>query len=90
MYVNTVILKIFLTDVLFVQEFVFKKHIQQAHSLSPEEYTNNYGSPALSIKLHKCKVGNQMQNYNNIVGKFLRLWCIADFFLPVRQNCGNT
>jgi hypothetical protein len=50
------------------QEFVFKKHIQQAHSLSPEEYTNNYGSPAVQLKLHNCKVTRQ--RFASCVGLF--------------------
>ena len=39
-----------------LQEFVFKKHIQLTHSMSTEEYHNNFGSPAVSLQLHSCKV----------------------------------
>merc|ERR1712228_256824 len=43
----------------YPEEFMFKKHIMTAHNMSPEEYQNNFGDPALVKQLHICKVCNR-------------------------------
>ena len=40
----------------YPEEFMFKKHILTAHNMTPEEYQNNFGDPALVMQLHICKV----------------------------------
>lgn len=40
----------------YPEEFMFKKHILTAHSMTPEEYQNNFGDPALVKQIHFCKV----------------------------------
>ena len=41
----------------YPEEFMFKKHIMNAHSMSQEEYQNNFGDPAIVKQLHICQVG---------------------------------
>ena len=40
----------------YPEEFMFKKHILTAHNMTPEEYQNNFGDPAIVKQLHICKV----------------------------------
>ena len=53
------------------QEFVFKKHIQLAHNMSSDQYTNNFGSSAVNLQLHTCKASQlwppplEMRNADN-------------------------
>jgi len=46
-------------DIEFPEEFVFKKHIQLAHNMSSDQYQNNFGSSAVNLQLHSCKVCNK-------------------------------
>ena len=45
-----------LKTLFVVQESVFKSHVETVHDMGADEYSNNFGTPALSLQLYTCLV----------------------------------
>lgn len=60
-------------EIQFPEEFVFKKHIQLTHGMTADQYQNNFGSPAVTLQLHVCKVcGKSMKHEYTAILNHLR------------------